>query len=54
MREQVVGFDLMLGLPGEFEVHLTSLTDVLKHFGRKVPLCASRRRSQENVFPSYL
>lgn len=52
----MVGLELMLGVPDEFEAHLTLVIDVLKHSGRKVPLCASRRRSQENIsfLPSFL
>lgn len=45
----MIGLELMLGVPDGFEAHLTLVIDVLKHSGRKVPLCASRRRSQENV-----
>lgn len=45
----MVGLELMLGVPDEFEAHLTLVIDVLKHSGRKVPLCVSRRRSQESI-----
>lgn len=48
MQEQVIGLDLMLGLPDEFKAHLTSLMDILKYSSRRMPLCASRSR-QENV-----
>ena len=48
MQEQVIGLDLMLGLPDEFKAHLTSLIDILKYSSRKMPLHASRR-SQEHV-----
>lgn len=49
MQEQVVGLYLMLCLSDEFEAHFTLLIDVLEHSGRKVPLCAIRRRSQEKI-----
>lgn len=47
MQEQVVGLDLMLGLPDEFEAQLISPIDVMKYSGGKMLLCASR--SQENI-----
>lgn len=49
MEKQVVDLDLMLGLPNEFEAHLTSLIDFLKYSSKKMILCGGRRRHQENV-----